>query len=72
MNATNFKMSMRTVAQVVVVASLAAPILAGAQAPPASGRADARLTAGALPNADRPFGTLREQAAMQQQWLKKD
>jgi Xaa-Pro aminopeptidase len=71
MNATNFKMSMRTVAQVVVVASLAAPILAGAQAPPASGRADARLTAGALPNADRPFGTLREQAAMQQQWLKK-
>jgi len=30
-----------------------------------------RLAAGALPNADRPFGTLREQAAMQQAWLKK-
>ena len=29
------------------------------------------LAAGALPNADRPFGTLREQAAMQQAWLKK-
>jgi hypothetical protein len=29
-----------------------------------------RLAPGALPAADRPFGTLREQAAMQQQWLK--
>ena len=33
--------------------------------------ADAQIKAGALPAADRPFGTLREQAAMQQQWLKK-
>src|SRR6266498_6116394 len=30
-----------------------------------------RLAAGALPAVDRPFGTLREQAAMQQAWLKK-
>ena len=30
-----------------------------------------RLAPGALAAADRPFGTLREQAAMQQQWLKK-
>src|SRR6266508_2136765 len=30
-----------------------------------------RLAAGALPAADRPFGSLREQAAMQQAWLKK-
>src|SRR4051812_49173924 len=33
--------------------------------------AQERLAAGALPVADRPFGTLRDQAAMQQQWLKK-
>src|ERR1043165_5205655 len=31
----------------------------------------AQVAPGALPNADRPFGTLREQAAMQQEWLKK-
>src|SRR5437868_3203181 len=30
-----------------------------------------RLAPNALPSADRPFGTLREQAALQQQWLKK-
>src|SRR5207244_3216289 len=30
-----------------------------------------RIVSGALPTADRPFGTLREQAAMQQDWLKK-
>ena len=30
-----------------------------------------RLAPGALPTAERPFGTLREQAAMQQAWLKK-
>jgi hypothetical protein len=33
--------------------------------------AQERLAPGALPAADRPFGTLREQAAMQQIWLKK-
>jgi Xaa-Pro aminopeptidase len=36
------------------------PAIAGAQVAP-----------GALPSAERPFGTLREQAALQQQWLKK-
>ncbi|MCU1382513.1 MAG: hypothetical protein JWL71_1210 [Acidobacteria bacterium] len=35
-----------------------------------AGRAQERLAAGALPAADRPFGTLREQAALQQAWLK--
>src|SRR5437867_586492 len=40
------------------------PAIASAQEPP-------RLAAGALPAADRPFGTLREQAAMQHAWLKK-
>ena len=30
-----------------------------------------RLTANAVPTAERPFGTLREQAEMQQAWLKK-
>ena len=40
------------------------PALAPAQDAP-------RLTAGALPAADRPFGTLREQAALQHTWLKK-
>src|SRR6185369_17999025 len=30
-----------------------------------------RIAAAALPEAERPFGTLREQAAMQQEWLKK-
>ena len=33
--------------------------------------AAAQVAPGALPSAERPFGTLREQAAMQQQWLKK-
>lgn len=31
----------------------------------------AQLTPGALPQAERPFGTLREQAVQQQAWLKK-
>ena len=33
--------------------------------------AEAQLAPSALPQADRPFGTLREQAVMQQDWLKK-
>ena len=32
--------------------------------------AQERLAPNALPAADRPFGTLREQAALQQAWLK--
>src|SRR5258707_14958378 len=42
------------------VALLAFPIVTQAQVAPA-----------ALPSADRPFGTLRDQAAQQQAWLKK-
>jgi hypothetical protein len=38
---------------------------------PVAGFAQERLAPGALPAADRPFGTLREQAALQQEWLKK-
>src|SRR5262249_29373692 len=38
---------------------------------PAIAAGQDRVAPGALPQADRPFGTLREQAAMQQQWLKK-
>ena len=38
---------------------------------PAAAFAQDRLATGALPTADRPFGTLREQAALQQQWLEK-
>src|SRR5258708_37866442 len=33
--------------------------------------AEAQVAPGALPAADRPLGGRREQAAMQQQWLKK-
>src|SRR3954451_19429083 len=33
--------------------------------------ARAQIAPGALPAAERPFGTLREQAALQQAWLKK-
>ncbi len=36
-----------------------------------SASATAQVKSGSLPSAERPFGTLREQAAMQQQWLKK-
>ena len=48
-------------------ATLTAVLLAVA----ASAFAQERLAPGALPAADRPFGTLREQAALQQAWLKK-
>jgi Xaa-Pro aminopeptidase len=55
-----------TFARCLVLAALVAglPAVAEAQAPP-------RVAAGALPAADRPFGTLREQAVMQHAWLKK-
>src|SRR3954470_20741169 len=33
--------------------------------------ASAQIAPGALPSAERPFGTLREQATLQQAWLKK-
>lgn len=38
---------------------------------PITARAQDRLAPNALPPADRPFGTLREQAVLQQAWLKK-
>jgi len=55
-----------TFARPVVLAVVVAvfPAVARAQDQP-------RIAAGALPAADRPFGTLREQAAMQHAWLKK-
>ncbi len=55
-----------TFARPVVLAVVVAvfPAVARAQDQP-------RIAAGALPAADRPFGTLREQAATQQAWLKK-
>jgi hypothetical protein len=56
-----------TVAPLLAGLAIAVPAVAVAQTP-ASG---ARLAAAALPTAERPFGTLREQAAMQQAWLKK-
>jgi hypothetical protein len=60
-------MSVRiSAAALAVTVTLAMPVLAD-QAPPAG----ARLAAGALPAAERPFGSLREQAEMQQAWLKK-
>jgi len=49
-----------TIRRACAVCLLAFPSLAGAQVAP-----------GSLPSAERPFGTLREQAVMQQQWLKK-
>src|SRR5580765_3907626 len=55
-----------TFARCLVFAALVAglPAVAEAQGPP-------RVAAGALPAAERPFGTLREQAVMQHAWLKK-
>jgi hypothetical protein len=50
-----------------VFAAMAVIALVAAAPTPVS--AQDRLRAGALPSAERPFGTLREQAAMQQRWL---
>jgi Xaa-Pro aminopeptidase len=49
------------------VAVIALPIAIAAQ----NSTVDNRLAPAALPRAERPFGTLREQAAMQQAWLDK-
>jgi Xaa-Pro aminopeptidase len=56
------------VAALILFSPLALETGHGQQAAATQGN---RLAAGALPNADRPFGTLREQAEMQQAWLKK-
>ena len=54
----------------LALASLPAPALARQAAPPTI-EWMSRLAPGALPaTIERPFGTLREQAAMQQAWLK--
>jgi Metallopeptidase family M24 len=50
---------------------MSAPALSSAQDATPAAVWQQRLKPGSLPRADRPFGTLREQAAMQQQWLKK-
>ena len=55
----------------LVAIIMSAPALASAQEATPDAVWQQRLKAGSLPRADRPFGTLREQAAMQQQWLKK-
>ena len=58
---------MRTFSAVILGFSIVAmPIVGRAQQQP-----EQRVAPSALPAADRPFGTLREQAAMQQAWLKK-
>jgi hypothetical protein len=49
------------------------PIVIMAQQPPrpVTVPPQGRVAPAALPEAERPFGTMREQAAMQQEWLKK-
>jgi Xaa-Pro aminopeptidase len=58
---------MRTISAVILGLSLVTLPVAGR----AQHQQDQRVAAAALPSADRPFGTLREQATMQQAWLKK-
>src|SRR4030095_3856656 len=53
-------MTSRFVRFVVIAATLIVPASAVAQ-----------IKTESLPAAERPFGTLRDQAAMQQEWLKK-
>jgi Xaa-Pro aminopeptidase len=58
----------------VALAALVVALSVGrAQSPPrpVSAGGENRLAPGALPGAERPFGTLRDQAAMQEEWLKK-
>jgi hypothetical protein len=68
--------SRRRLAALAPLAVLAAavPVVLLAQGPPRPGVAappHGGTAPGALPDAERPFGTLREQAAMQQAWLQK-
>jgi Xaa-Pro aminopeptidase len=57
----------------LAAAVLVLPIVIVAQDTKGTGAAPppGRVARGAVPAAERPFGTLREQAAMQQKWLKK-
>jgi Xaa-Pro aminopeptidase len=57
---------MRTILTVVGIALAILPAV-----PRAQSAGDQKIAAGALPAAERPFGTLREQSAMQHAWLKK-
>src|SRR5262245_33166249 len=57
---------MRKLSAIILGLSLVAPV-----AGRAAQQQEHRLAAGAVPTAERPFGTLREQAAMQQTWLKR-
>ncbi len=65
----------RTIVRGSVVALIALPIVLAAQTATVDNRSRPEpvegLAPGALPPADRPFGTLRDQAAMQQAWLVK-
>lgn len=65
-------MSSRTLRLMALAAALTAvPTALHAQEGGLGAAGESRLAPGALPPADRPFGTLRDQAAMQQAWLKK-
>jgi Xaa-Pro aminopeptidase len=57
----------RTIVRCTAATLIALPIVIAAQ----TSTTDNRLTPGALPTAERPFGSLREQAAAQQAWLEK-
>jgi hypothetical protein len=55
----------------IVLVLLVAPVALVAQRSSGAPAGSDRLAPNALPAADRPFGTLREQAALQQAWLTK-
>ena len=65
-------MTSRSLRSAFVLVTLALATAATAQdRGPDGGDWQRRLKSGSLPAAERPFGTLRDQAAVQQQWLKK-
>jgi hypothetical protein len=61
----------RLAARAALVIVLPVVVSAQSSGRPAAVATDGRIAAAALPHAERPFGTLREQAAQQQEWLKK-
>ena len=60
-------MSHRHLASILAFLLLIGTTLAAGQS---GTTAETRIAPGAVPAAERPFGTLRDQAAMQQAWLK--
>jgi Xaa-Pro aminopeptidase len=62
---------LRRVALAALVVVLAIVIAAQEPARPGTMVPRGRVASDALPEAERPFGTLREQAVMQQEWLRK-